>query len=76
MSKTLLFLFLLNILFTAALLFKKLNFIDFCKVAELMSIKAHLTVEGVNKIRAIKMQMNRGRFNDEIQKTFNSRRFR
>jgi len=29
---------------------KKLDFIDFCKVAELMKLKAHLTVEGLSDI--------------------------
>lgn len=34
---------------------------DFCKVVELMQNKAHLTEEGLNKIRKIKAGMNRGR---------------
>lgn len=40
---------------------KKLDFEDFCKVGELMKQKAHLTVEGLNEIRTIKMGMNKGR---------------
>jgi hypothetical protein len=37
---------------------KKKEFMDFVKVAELMKIKAHLTKEGLDKIRAIKSDMN------------------
>jgi len=40
---------------------KALDFSDFCKVAELMKNKAHLTFDGLEKIRQIKMEMNRGR---------------
>lgn len=40
---------------------KQLDYLDFCKVAKLMSIKKHLTVEGLNQIRKIKSGMNRGR---------------
>jgi len=37
---------------------KSENFKDFCKVAELMKNKEHLTVEGLEKIRLIKSRMN------------------
>lgn len=39
------------------------DFGDFCKVADLMKEKAHLTTEGLAKIREIKEGMNRGRLN-------------
>jgi hypothetical protein len=34
---------------------------DFCKVAELIRQKKHLTAEGLGQIRKIKAGMNRGR---------------
>lgn len=40
---------------------KLLDFKDFCKVAKLMNEKAHLTIEGINKIRIIKKGINKGR---------------
>ena len=40
---------------------KQLDFQDFCKIAKLMREKAHLTIEGFNKIRKIKEKMNTGR---------------
>jgi LAGLIDADG endonuclease len=40
---------------------KQLNFIDFCKVAKLMSKGSHLTQEGFNLISTIKSRMNKGR---------------
>lgn len=40
---------------------KLLDFQDFCKVANLINKKAHLTTEGLNQIRMIKEGMNRGR---------------
>jgi hypothetical protein len=40
---------------------KSLDFKDFCKVAELMKIKGHLTPEGLEEICKIKAGMNRGR---------------
>ena len=42
---------------------KSKDFMDFCKVAELMQNKAHLTAEGLGyaQIRKIKAGMNRGR---------------
>lgn len=40
---------------------KRLDFEDFCKVAELIKVKAHLTLSGLNEIRKIKAGMNTGR---------------
>jgi hypothetical protein len=40
---------------------KRLDYLDFVKVAELMKEKAHLTAEGLEQIRVIKAGMNRGR---------------
>jgi hypothetical protein len=40
------------------------DFEDWKKVAELMSIKAHLTSDGLDQIRKIKRGMNRGRLAD------------
>jgi hypothetical protein len=40
---------------------KSKDFKDFCKVAELMENKAHLTAEGLDQIRQIKAGMNTGR---------------
>ena len=40
---------------------KKLNFLDFIKVAHLIKDKAHLTVEGLDKIESIKSGMHYGR---------------
>ena len=40
---------------------KALDYADFCKVAELMKNKAHLTEHGLEEIRKIKSGMNRGR---------------
>jgi hypothetical protein len=40
---------------------KSKDFTDFCKAAELMQSKAHLTSEGLNQIRQIKAGMNKGR---------------
>ena len=37
---------------------KQKEFADFVKVAELMKLKAHLTKEGLEEIRAIKLGMN------------------
>ena len=37
------------------------DFQDFCKVAELMKNKAHLTKEGLEQIRELKNAMNTGR---------------
>jgi hypothetical protein len=40
---------------------KSKDFSDFCKVAELMQSKTHLTASGLDQIRKIKSGMNRGR---------------
>lgn len=40
---------------------KALDFADFCKVAEIMKVKGHLTESGLDEIRKIKAGMNRGR---------------
>lgn len=37
------------------------NYLDFCKIAELMDNKLHLTVEGLKKIQEIKSNMNKFR---------------
>jgi len=37
---------------------KLLNYQDFCKIAELMQDKVHLTQEGLEQIRQIKSGMN------------------
>jgi hypothetical protein len=38
-----------------------LFFIDFCKIAELLKNKAHLTEQGLDLILKIKNGMNKGR---------------
>ena len=40
---------------------KHQDFVDFCKVVEIMKEKGHLTHEGINQISKLKMGMNRGR---------------
>ena len=40
---------------------KSKDFSDFCIMANLIKDKAHLTQEGLNKIRQIKAGMNKGR---------------
>ena len=40
---------------------KALDFADWCKVAEIMKEKRHLTREGLEQIRQIKAGMNTGR---------------
>lgn len=40
---------------------KSLDYLDWCKVAELIKIKAHLTEEGLDQIREIKAGINKGR---------------
>ena len=40
---------------------KALEFADWCKVAEMMKQKKHLTAEGLEQIRKIKTGMNKGR---------------
>jgi len=37
------------------------DFADFCKAVEIMKVKGHLTSEGLNEIRKLKLGMNRGR---------------
>ena len=41
---------------------KYLDFQDFCKIAELVNKKAHLTLEGLEEIRKIKSKMNLSRY--------------
>lgn len=41
---------------------KFLDFQDFCKVANLMTKKSHLSLEGLNKIKKIKYKMNKTRY--------------
>jgi LAGLIDADG endonuclease len=40
---------------------KSLDFQDFCKVANLINEKTHLTIEGLKEISTIKINMNKGR---------------
>ncbi len=40
---------------------KSFDFSDFCKAAQIMENKDHLTSEGLDQIRLIKSGMNRGR---------------
>ena len=40
---------------------KFLDYLDWCKAAELKKNKAHLTEEGLDQIRKIKAGMNKGR---------------
>jgi len=40
---------------------KAKDWLDFCKVADIMKEKGHLTPEGLKKIRKIKEGMNKGR---------------
>ena len=40
---------------------KKLDYLDWCKVAKLINEGKHLTLEGLNLIRSIKSGMNKGR---------------
>lgn len=42
---------------------KFLDYKDFCKIADLIGEKSHLTVEGLNEIRLIRAGMNNGRNN-------------
>jgi len=49
---------------------KLLNFQDFCKACDLIKEKAHLTEEGIAKIKIIKSGMNTGRkFSINIRKS-------
>jgi len=36
---------------------KTLDFMDFCKIVNLMQSKSHLTIEGIEQIRQIKVGM-------------------
>ena len=40
---------------------KRLDFKDFCKASELIKNKAHLTELGLDEIKKVKAEMNRGR---------------
>ena len=40
---------------------KNLNYLDFCKIMELVQSKVHITTKGINKIKPIKQGMNFGR---------------
>jgi len=40
---------------------KRFDYLDFCRVAELMQNKVHLTQEGIDEIKKIKSRMNTGR---------------
>jgi hypothetical protein len=48
---------------------KLLDYLDFCKVAELINKKSHLTLEGIKEIIKIKSRMNKNRYNNELYKT-------
>jgi LAGLIDADG endonuclease len=41
---------------------KSLDYLDFCLAAELINKKAHLTLEGLEEIRKIKLRMNKNRY--------------
>jgi hypothetical protein len=40
---------------------KLYDYLDWCKIHSLMINRSHLTVEGINSIRKIKLGMNTGR---------------
>ena len=40
---------------------KKLDFLDWCKIAKIINDRSHLTLEGLDLIRKIKSGMNTGR---------------
>ena len=40
---------------------KRLDYLDFCKVAEFIDNKSHLTQEGLSQIKNLKVGMNKGR---------------
>jgi hypothetical protein len=42
------------------------DYLDFCRAAELMENKAHLTKEGLDTITALRLGMNRGRVKDLV----------
>jgi hypothetical protein len=37
------------------------NYIDWCKIVQLINLGSHLTIEGLELIRSIKSKMNTGR---------------
>jgi len=41
---------------------KLLDFQDFCEAAEIVNKKAHLTLDGLNNIKTIKLRMNSLRY--------------
>jgi hypothetical protein len=41
---------------------KSLDYLDFCKAAELVNKKAHLTLKGIKEIIKIKSRINRSRY--------------
>jgi LAGLIDADG endonuclease len=41
---------------------KQLDFLDWCKIANLINIGSHLTKEGLEEIRKIRLGMNKGRW--------------
>ena len=49
---------------------KALDFADWCRAAELMKSKKHLTVDGLEEIRNIKAGMNRGRKLNTLERIF------
>nr|QCW06886.1 hypothetical protein [Drechslerella brochopaga] len=48
---------------------KSLDFVNWCKIAELMKNKTHLTPEGLAEIQKIKFQMNKARLIDNKDTT-------
>jgi LAGLIDADG endonuclease len=40
---------------------KQLDFLDWCKIANLMNEGKHLSIEGLDLIKKIKSEMNKGR---------------
>jgi len=43
---------------------KSMDYLDFAKVAKIIEIKGHLTMDGIKKINSLKSGMNRGRINN------------
>ena len=48
----------------ALLSIKQKNFLDWCKIAKLMSIRSHLTAEDFKLIKIIKAGMNNSRYKE------------
>ena len=44
---------------------KSMDYLDFAKVAKIIEIKGHLTMEGIRKINSLKSGMNSGRINNK-----------